>query len=81
MNHQKATLEDLIPQFPPLIARKAVKWFTGGGLSPKTLANDDKLGRGPRVRKVIGEQIYYPREEFIAYLERKGVVNINVPEL
>lgn len=75
------SLQDLIPHLPPLIARKAVKWFTGGGLSPKTLANDDKLGRGPRQRKVIGEQIYYPREAFVDYLERKGVVNINVPEL
>lgn len=81
MNSQTNTLGDLIPQFPPLIARKAVKWFTGGGLTPKTLANDDKKGKGPKTRKVIGEQIYYPREDFIDYLERKGVVCINVPEL
>ena len=81
MNVADGSLADLIPQLPPLIARKAVKWFTGGGLSPKTLANDDKLGRGPKRRKVIGEQIYYPREDFVAYLERKGVVSIDVPEL
>lgn len=71
----------LIPLYPPLIARKAVKWFTGGGLSPKTLANDDKLGRGPRQRQIIGEQVYYPREAFVAYLENKGVKVIDVPEI
>ena len=71
----------LIPLYPPLIARKAVKWFTGGGLSPKTLANDDKLGRGPRQRQLIGEQVYYPREAFVAYLENKGVRVIDVPEM
>ena len=65
----------------PLIARKAVKWFTGGGLTPKCLANDDRTGKGPRSRKVIGEQVYYPREDFVEYLERKGVREISVPEL
>ncbi|AAS97301.1 hypothetical protein [Nitratidesulfovibrio vulgaris] len=79
--NDKTVLDNLVPQLPPLIARKASKWFTGGGLSPKTLANDDKLGRGPRERLVIGEQIYYPREAFVSYLESKGVRHIVVPEL
>jgi hypothetical protein len=35
---ESSVLGYLIPLYPPLIARKAVKWFTGGGLSPKTLA-------------------------------------------
>lgn len=74
-------LAEYVPQFPPMIARKAVKWMTGGGITPKTLANDDKLGRGPRRRQKIGEQVYYPREFFLEYLEKKGVVTINVPEL
>ena len=78
---QPSILADLVPLFPPLIARKAVKWFTGGGLTPKCLANDDRTGKGPHSRKVIGEQVYYPREDFVEYLERKGVREISVPEL
>ena len=78
---ESSVLGYLSPLYPPLIARKAVKWFTGGGLSPKTLANDDKLGRGPRQRQLIGEQVYYPREAFVAYLENKGVRVIDVPEM
>ena len=78
---ESSVLSYLIPLYPPLIARKAVKWFTGGGLSPKTQANDDKLGRGPRQRRLIGEQVYYPREAFVAYLENKGVTVIDVPEM
>ena len=30
---ESSVLGYLIPLYPPLIARKAVKWFTGGGLS------------------------------------------------
>lgn len=76
-----SALSDFVPDFPPMIARKAVKWITGGGLTPKRLANDDNLGIGPKKRFKIGEQVYYPRDAFVAYLEKKGVVVIDVPEL
>ena len=35
----------------------------------------------PRQRQLIGEQVYYPREAFVAYLENKGVRIIDVPEM
>ena len=70
---ESSVLGYLIPLYPPLIARKAVKWFTGGGLSPKTLANDDKLGRGPRQRQLIGPA------PFRAWPGRTGADSLPLP--
>lgn len=73
--------EKLLQDLPPMIARKRVDWFSGGRVSPKTLANEDKLGKGPAKRAMIGGEVCYPREEFVAYLLAKGIEVINVPVL
>lgn len=36
-----------LDKLPPMIARKEVKWFTGGAVSSKKVSNDDYLGNGP----------------------------------
>lgn len=66
---------------PPLIARKRVEHFLGGIISRKTLSNDDAAGCGPRVRLKIGDDVAYPREYLLAYLEHKGVQLIVTPDL
>lgn len=76
-----AFVEQLRQDMPPMIARKRVDWFTGGRLSPKTLANEDKLGKGPQNRAIIGGEVCYPREEFVEYLLSKGLEVIDVPVL
>ena len=68
-------------QLPPFIARKRVAYFTGGAVSPKKLANDDAVSKGPLVRQKIGESVVYPTPFFLAYLESKGVKTIVVPQL
>lgn len=77
LTHLAAYLELL----PPIIARKGVRWFTGGAVSPKKLANDDARGRGPLVRQHIGETVVYPTPFFLAYLESLGVRTIVVPRI
>lgn len=74
-------LQSLEPDFPPLVARKGVKWITGGGISPKTMCHDDSHGKGPKTRMIIAGQIYYPRRDFLDYLKRKGIAVISVPEI
>ncbi len=74
-------VEQLRQDLPPMIARKKADWFTGGRLSPKTLANEDKLGKGPAKRAVIGGEVCYPREEFVEYLLSKQIEVIDVPVL
>lgn len=76
-----AQLQALEPDFPPMVARKAVKWITGGGISPKTMAHDDSHGKGPKSRMIIAGQIYYARRDFLDYLKRKGMAVIAVPEI
>lgn len=70
-----------LDKLPPMIARKQVKYFTGGAISSKKLANDDSLGKGPLVRQKIGEAVVYPTPFFLAYLENLGVSVIVVPQL
>jgi hypothetical protein len=73
--------EQLRQDLPPMIARKKADWFTGGRVSPKSLANEDKLGKGPGKRVLIGGEVCYPRDEFVAYLLSKNVEVIDVPVL
>ena len=56
-------------------------YFTGGAVSPKKLANDDSLCKGPLVRQKIGETIVYPTPYLLAYLESLGVKTVVVPQL
>lgn len=73
--------EQLRQDLPPMIARKKADWFTGGRVSPKSLANEDKLGKGPARRAIIGGEVCYPREAFVEYLLSKNVEVIDVPVL
>lgn len=68
-------------RMPPFIARKRVDWFTGGAVSPRTLANADAYGTGPRARQVINGNIVYPTEFLLEWLEGKGVTTIAVPQI
>lgn len=70
---QLKVLGCFLSQLPPMIARKEVKYFTGGAISPKSVSNDDYLGNGPKFRMKMGDAVVYPTAFFLAYLEAKGV--------
>jgi hypothetical protein len=55
-----------------VIARSNIKKFTGGGISPKTLANADSKGIGPKGRFFIGRQVCYPVSSLVDWLRQKG---------
>ncbi len=78
---QLTELAPYLEQLPPFIARKRAAYFTGGAVSPKKLANDDAVSKGPLVRQKIGEVVVYPTPFFLAYLETKGVKTIVVPQI
>lgn len=73
--------EQLRQDLPPMISRKKADWFTGGRVSPKSLANEDKRGTGPARRAIIGGEVCYPRDAFVDYLLSKQVEVIDVPVL
>lgn len=74
-------LASYLDKLPPMISHKKVAYFTGGAVSPKKLANDDSLCKGPLVRQKIGETVVYPTPYLLAYLESLGVKTVVVPQL
>ena len=53
------------------IMRKYIKEKTGGILHPRTMANLDCLGEGISERFRIGNQICYPVEAVVEFLESR----------
>lgn len=58
-------------ELPPLVSRAEASRITGGLVSPKTLSNEDVLGKGPSGRVRIGSKVGYTRSGFMSYLRRK----------
>lgn len=55
-----------------VVARAEVKKFTGGGISPKTIANADSEGKGPKDRFLMGRRICYPVSSLIDWLRQNS---------
>jgi len=65
--------------FPPIIARNQVGKLTGGALSPKTLANLDSLGLGPKTRIKLGRRVAYPTPVLLEWLEARSATIASIP--
>ena len=55
---------------PYFLTREALSELAGGAISPKTLANRDALGIGPKKRQLFNRKVVYPREEGILWLSK-----------
>lgn len=55
-----------------IVARSRIKDFTGGLISPGTMANEDSRGTGPNGRFMIGNKTAYPVDSLIGWLEAKA---------
>ena len=55
----------------PLVARSEISQFCGT-LTPKTMANHDSQGTGPRGRVRIGRKIAYEKSALIAWIESRA---------
>ena len=53
------------------VARKDVARFTGGLISPGTVANADCVQKGPEGAIRVGKNVGYPIDSFIAWLEKR----------
>ncbi len=57
------------------VSRDKVGEFSGGILHPRTLANLDSLGQGPKGRiRVNGKKIAYPVDELVAWMQSRSEV-------
>lgn len=57
----------------PIVSRTEISKFSGGLLSPRTLANLDSLGDGPP-RGRCGRKVFYPVDSLVAWLEARSKV-------
>lgn len=57
---------------PPIVFRNWTKWGDIIPISPRTVANDDCLGIGPKEKLYLGRVVGYPRCAFMEYLRSKS---------
>lgn len=70
---EKVNLSPLAARWPSsLVAREKVGEFSGGIISPKTIANLDALGLGVEGRITVGRKVAYPVDLLIAWLESRA---------
>lgn len=55
----------------PIVSRTEISKFTGGLLTPRTLANLDSLNEGPP-RGRCGRKVFYPVEGLVAWLQGRN---------
>lgn len=63
-----------------VVARAEVKNFTGGGISPKNLANADSVGEGPDGRFFIGRRVCYTVENLTDWLRKNAATRLEKDE-
>jgi len=56
----------------PIVARTEIRFFTGGALSEKYLANLDSRGLGPAGRFRVGRKVCYPTSELVKWLAERS---------
>ena len=73
MSTSETTIDLMAKNWPsPIVARKAIREFSGGVLSPKTMANEDSKGTGPEGRFLLNNQTVYAVESLIAWLKTRA---------
>lgn len=71
-NNHTDVYEAMIARWPSsVVARRQVGEFTGGLITPKSLANADCLGQGPAERLEICGRIGYPVDAFVEWLRSR----------
>jgi len=69
---EATSLSGLAAKWPSaFVARREVGRFSGGILHPRTLANLDSLGIGPK-RIKIGKTVAYPVEDLVLWMEARS---------
>jgi len=73
LENKTADLREALENLPDIIARAEVGRLLGNVISPKTLANLDSLGIGPRGRHKLGNKVFYLKASFINWFENRAI--------
>lgn len=69
----KAIFEEMLKRWDsPIVARGEIRRFSGGVVSPKSLANLDSQGQGPDGAFRIGCKVVYPARNVVDWLETRS---------
>lgn len=63
---------EIIKGLPVIVFRNWWKWKEVFPCSPRSVANDDVLGLGPREKVYVGRNAGYPRESLVEYFKAKS---------
>ena len=66
-------LAELEKELPPIVFRNWPKWRDYLPVAPRTVANEDSLGTGPKEKIMVGRVCGYPRTAFIAWLRERSI--------
>ena len=76
--YERQWIKDMQDELPPVIARKDIKKFLGGVVSPQTLSNADAGGIGPEEAHRVGRSVAYKTEHLLEWIvQRFGVCKVS----
>lgn len=65
---------ELEKALPPIVFRNWPRWRDVLPIAPRTCANEDSLGTGPREKIMVGRVVGYPRAALIEWLRQRSKV-------
>jgi len=73
-DEKKVDFSELEKVLPPIVFRNWNRWRDVLPIAPRTVANEDSLGTGPREKIMVGRVVGYPKAAFIEWLRERSRV-------
>lgn len=68
---REQVLAAITDELPPVVFRNWHRWKDVLPMSPRTVANEDSRGEGPKEKVFVGRNAGYPRAAFVEYLRKR----------
>jgi hypothetical protein len=68
---REQVLSAIAEELPPVVFRNWHKWRDVLPMAPRTVANDDSIGKGPKEKVFVGRNAGYPKQAFLEYLRKR----------
>ena len=72
--NKEVDFDELRNSLPPIVFRNWRGWRDLLPVAPRTVANEDSLGRGPKEKIQVGRVVGYPRAALIEWLRQRSRV-------
>ena len=73
-NKKSVDFAELEKALPPIVFRNWSRWRDILPIAPRSVANEDSLGTGPREKIMVGRVVGYPRAALIEWLRQRSKV-------